>query len=137
MFDRRENSAKKDLLGPVFLFCDSWIYPPLKLKYVFDQTLLGVLSLKISKLDGMAVITADALTLGEVNGVYADIGTWQITHLDVNLTKEAAKELGYQKHMFGSVTVCLPTADISQVGNVITLNKSLQESKGLKESKAE
>jgi sporulation protein YlmC with PRC-barrel domain len=88
-------------------------------------------------MNGMEVITADAFTLGEVDGAHADTGTWQITHLDVELTKEATRELGFKKPRFGSLKVCLHIAAVKQVGDVITLNKSLLEFKSLKECKAE
>jgi sporulation protein YlmC with PRC-barrel domain len=88
-------------------------------------------------MNGMKVITADAYTLGEVDGAHANTGTWQITHLDVELTKEATKELNFKKPMFGSLTVSLPINAVNEVGDVITLNKSLLEFKDLKEVKAE
>lgn len=93
--------------------------------------------MKVSKLNGMNVITADAYTLGEVDGAHADISTWDITHLDVELTKGATEELGFKKPLFGSVTVCLPIDAVRKVGDVITLNKSLLEFKSLKECKSE
>jgi len=97
----------------------------------------GVLFLKVGNMNGMKVITADAFTLGEVNGAHADTGTWQITNLDVGLTKEATRELGFKKPMLGSLTLCLPINTVKKVGDVITLNKSLLELKNLKECKAE
>ena len=99
--------------------------------------ILGVLILKVGNMNGMKVITADAFTLGEIEGAHADTATWQITHLDVTLTKEATRELGFKKPMLGSLTVCLPVTVVKQVGDVITLNKSLLEFKSLKECKAE
>jgi sporulation protein YlmC with PRC-barrel domain len=93
--------------------------------------------LKVNKLNGMAVITDDALTLGEVDGVQADTVTWQITHLDVSLTKEATEELGFKKPMLGSITICLPTSAIKKVGDVITLDFSLKALKDLKECQVE
>jgi sporulation protein YlmC with PRC-barrel domain len=92
--------------------------------------------LKVSKLNGMNVITADAYTLGEVDGAHADINAWIITHLDVELTKEATEELGFKKPLLGSLTVCLPINTIKEVGDVITLNKSLIDLKDLKECKS-
>jgi sporulation protein YlmC with PRC-barrel domain len=88
-------------------------------------------------MNGMNVITADAFTLGEVEGVHADIGTWRITNLDVALTKEATKELGFKKPMLGSLKICLPVVVVKKIGDVITLNKSLVELKNLKECKVE
>ena len=88
-------------------------------------------------MNGMQVITADAYTLGEIDGAHADTVTWQITHLDVALTKEATRELGFKKPMLGSLTVCLPVTAVKKVGDVVTLNQSLLEFKNLKECKAE
>ena len=93
--------------------------------------------MKVGNMNGMKVITADAFTLGEIDGTRADTGTWQITSLDVELTKEATKELNFKKPMFGSLTVCLPITTVKEVGDVITLNKSLLEFKNLTECKAE
>ena len=108
-----------------------------KLKYYCENILFGDFELKVSKLNGMNVITADAYTLGEVDGAHADINTWNITRLDVELTKEATEELGLKKPLFGSVTVCLPISTIKNVGDVITLNKSLLDLKTLRECKTE
>ena len=94
-------------------------------------------NVKVGNMNGMKVISDDAYTLGEVEGAHVDTKTWQITHLDVELTKEATKELNFKKPMFGSLTVCLPISTVKQVGDVITLNKSLLEFKSLKEVKAE
>jgi sporulation protein YlmC with PRC-barrel domain len=88
-------------------------------------------------MNGMKVITADAYTLGDVDGTHADTNTWQITHLDVGLTKDATRELGFKKPMLGSLSICLPITVVKNFGDVITLNKSLQELKDLKECKSE
>ena len=88
-------------------------------------------------MNGMRVITDDAFTLGEVDGAQANTVTWQITHLDVALTKEATKELGFKKPMLGSLTICLPVTAIKKVGDVITLNFSLKTFKDLKECQVE
>ena len=68
----------------------------------------------------MSVITADASTIGEVDGANADIGIWNITHLDVDLTKEAMEQLGFKKPLLGSATVCSPIDTDKEVGTVIT-----------------
>lgn len=93
--------------------------------------------MKVGNLNGKQVITADAYDLGEVDGTHADVGTWQITHIDVDLTKEAIRELNFKKPMFGSVTVCVPVTAVNKVGDVITLNTTLLELKNLKECKVE
>ena len=92
--------------------------------------------IKVSKLNGMKVITANAYVLGEVDGAEVDTEKWKVTHLDVNLTNEATKELGFKKPFLGSVKICLPVAIIKEFGDVITLKNSLQELKNLKECKS-
>ncbi len=93
--------------------------------------------LRVNHLNGLEVITVDAFNIGEVDGAEADTGTWQITHLAVELTKEAAKELGFKKPILGSVSVCLPVTKVNKIGHVVTLNQSLHELKNLEECKAE
>jgi sporulation protein YlmC with PRC-barrel domain len=105
------------------------------LKYYGENIMSGCFEMKIGKLNGMNVITSDAYTLGEVDGAHADINTWNITHLDIDLTKEATLELGFKKPFLGSLTVCLPITAVKKVGDVITLNKTLMDLKNLKECK--
>ena len=81
----------------------------------------------------MKVITADAYTLGEIEGAHVDTKTWKLTYFEVSLTKEATRELGFKKPMLGSLTVSLPINAVAQIGDVITINKSLIEFKNLKE----
>jgi sporulation protein YlmC with PRC-barrel domain len=85
----------------------------------------------------MNVITSDAYTLGEVDGTHADITNWNITHLDVDLTKEATEELGFKKPFLGTLKVCLPINAVKKVGDLITLNKTLMDLKNLKECRTE
>ena len=92
--------------------------------------------MRVSKLNGMNVITANAYVLGEVEGAEVDTDKWKVTHLDVSLTNEATKELGFKKPFLGSMKICLPVTIIKEFGNVITLKKSLQELKNLDECKA-
>jgi sporulation protein YlmC with PRC-barrel domain len=93
--------------------------------------------LKVSKMNGMKVVTADAYILGEVEGAHANTDTWHITHLDIGLTKDATKELGFKKPMLGALSVCLPVSAVKKFGDVITLNQSLLQFKNLKECKVE
>jgi len=88
---------------------------------------------KVSKLNGMNVITTDAYTIGEVDGAEVDTGLWQITHLHVALTTDVTKELGYQKPFLGHLTICLPVNIVASVGDVITLTKQLEQLKVLPE----
>lgn len=95
----------------------------------------GGLLVTVSKLMGKKVIGANAYTLGEVHGADADTDKWQITHLHVSLTDEATRELGFRKPLLGSVVVCLPVSLIQAFGDVISLNKSLQELRSFVEPK--
>jgi len=88
-----------------------------------------------SKLMGKKVIGANAYTLGEVHGADVDPDKWQVTHLHVSLTDEATRELGFKKPLLGSVIVCLPVMLIQATGDVITLNKSVQELRSFVEPK--
>ena len=87
--------------------------------------------MKASKINGRNVITADAYELGKVDGTHIDEKTWMTTHLDVDLTSEAADKLGFKKPILGSVTVALPITHIKQMGDVITLDKSMSELENL------
>ena len=91
--------------------------------------------MKAHRINGTTVITANAYVLGEVDGVEVDTDKWKVTHIDVNLTKEATEELGFKKPFLGSIKVCLPVTIIKEFGDVITLKNSLQELKNLKECK--
>jgi len=104
---------------------------------ILDEFVSRCLALKVDKMKGMKVITADAFALGEVGGAVADPKTWQITHLDLELSKEAIKEFAFKKPMLGSLSVCLPVTAVNQVGDVIILNQSLAEFKNLPECKPE
>ena len=91
--------------------------------------------MKASKINGLEVITSDAYDFGEVDGTHINEKTWMTTHLDVDLTKEAADELGLRVPLLGSVTVSLPIMLVKQVADVITLNRSLSELKTLQIAK--
>jgi len=93
--------------------------------------------LKVSKMNGTKVITVDAYILGEVEGAHANTDTWKITNLDVGLTKDATKELGFKKPILGTLSVCLPVSAVKSFGDVITLHQSLIEFRKLKECKVE
>jgi hypothetical protein len=53
--------------------------------------------------------------------------SWQITHLHVSLTEEATRELGYKKPFLGSVDVLLPVGIIKAIGDMIALDKKVDE----------
>lgn len=80
----------------------------------------------VDKLKGKKVIGRKAYTLGEVDGAEVDTEKWEVTHLRVKLTDEAATELGFKKR-FRSSTACMPVTMVAAVGDIITIDKSIQE----------
>jgi len=74
--------------------------------------------------------------LGEIDGSNVDTNSWKLTHLKVELTDEATRELGFSKPMLGSIKLCLPIENVAGFGDVVTLNKSLIDLKGISECKA-
>ena len=83
--------------------------------------------MKVNKINGLKVITADAYNLGEIDGAHVNVSNWKITDLEIKLTKESTKELGLKKPRLMSLTVCLPINHIKNIADVITLKQSLAE----------
>jgi sporulation protein YlmC with PRC-barrel domain len=80
----------------------------------------------VDKLNGKNIIGTGGAILGEVKGAEINTSTWQMTHLQVKLSNQASENLGF-KRRFGSSTVCMPVSLISAIGDVITINRSLDE----------
>jgi len=91
--------------------------------------------MKFSKLYGLDVVTLDGFKAGEISGIELNIKNWDVTHLHIELSDEATKELGYKKHMFGHITICLPVGYVKAVGTVVTLTRKLQGLDRIPESK--
>jgi sporulation protein YlmC with PRC-barrel domain len=87
----------------------------------------------LKELNGLKVVTTDAFTIGEVDGIEFDIAKATISHLRVDLTKEAADELRFKKPFMGSVIICIPLNFIQAYGHVINLNVPLTQIKTLRE----
>lgn len=85
----------------------------------------------INELNGKKVISANASTLGEVEGAELDTKNWQITHLQVKLTSEATERFGFKKPMIGHLVVLLPVTIVKAIGDVISLDKSIEELKSI------
>ena len=84
----------------------------------------------VRKLVGRQVISSDARNVGEVGGAYVELSSLKISHLAVDLDDDAIDMIGFKKprtSLFGMVSVCLPIEIIQAVGDVITLNKTLEE----------
>ncbi len=89
---------------------------------------------RVSEINGKKVITTDAFNVGRVSGAEMD-DQWQITHVHVDLSKEATNELGFKKPVLGHITICLPVRLVQGLGDVVTLSKTREELKGIPECK--
>jgi sporulation protein YlmC with PRC-barrel domain len=96
--------------------------------------LYGVWMVRVSEINGKKVITTDAFNVGKVSGAEMD-DQWKITHVYVDLTKDATNELGFKKPVLGHVTICLPVRLIQGLGDVVTLSKTREGLKGTPECK--
>jgi sporulation protein YlmC with PRC-barrel domain len=94
-----------------------------------DVILFGDL-MEVNEVNGRNVITTDAFNVGKVSGAEMD-DQWKITHLYVDLTKDATKELGFTKPFLGRIKICLPVNLIQALGDLITLNKTRKELQGI------
>jgi sporulation protein YlmC with PRC-barrel domain len=96
--------------------------------YITDYAYIGmaIILVNFEKLSGMFVICAGGFDLGNVTGIEINTINWQVTHLQIKLSKPASEDLGFKKR-FRSSTVCVPTSLIAQAGDNILLNKSLDE----------
>jgi sporulation protein YlmC with PRC-barrel domain len=85
-----------------------------------------------TKLKGKTVISAKDHTMGEVEALDLEHSSWQVTGLQVSLTKDAATELGFNKTFLSKVVIiAIPTKIVSSVGNMIILNEGIQDLKAL------
>ena len=82
--------------------------------------------MEVSKLNGKNVITSDAFSVGQVTEAIMN-DQWNITHLKIDLTKEATKEIGFKKPIIGHITICLPIDIVQGLGDVITLSSTRDE----------
>lgn len=87
---------------------------------------------KVSEINGKKVITKDAFNVGKVSGAEMD-DQWKITHVHVDLSKDATNELGFKKPILGNITIALLVDLIQGHGDVITLSKTREELKGIPE----
>lgn len=91
--------------------------------------------MKFSQLDGMKVYTSDAGLVGEVSGADLNTKKWCITHLHIELAEDAVTKLGHKKPFLGHITINLPTEYIKLVGDMVTLDCTLQELRKIPSSK--
>jgi sporulation protein YlmC with PRC-barrel domain len=85
------------------------------------------------KLKGKNVVGAAGYIVGEVDALDLEPSNWQVTDLQVSLTKDAALELGFNKSFLSKVVIAIPTKIVSSVGNMIVLNETITDLKVLAE----
>jgi sporulation protein YlmC with PRC-barrel domain len=91
-------------------------------------------TVNVNILLGKSVVADDARLVGAVTGVEVELmPKWEVTHLHVSLTEETTRELGYKKPFLGSVDVILPISIVKAVGDVISLDKKIDDLRGLVE----
>lgn len=73
-----------------------------------------------------------ARDVGKLSGAEMD-NKWNITHVYVDLSKEASNELGLRKPILGHITILLKIHMIDVLGEVIKLNKTREELRGIPE----
>jgi len=91
--------------------------------------------MKFSKLDGMRVVTLDGFEAGEISGIEIDTRKWEATHLHIELSDQAVKELNFKKPLLGHITICLAVGFVKAVGDFVTLNRNLDGLKRIPECK--
>jgi sporulation protein YlmC with PRC-barrel domain len=87
---------------------------------------LAIFVVSLDMISGKNVIGQGGDDLGEVKGAEINTNTWNVTHLQIKLSSKASDSLGFKKR-FRSSTVCLPVSMVSAVGDVVTINKTLDE----------
>jgi sporulation protein YlmC with PRC-barrel domain len=86
-----------------------------------------------TKLKGKKVIGANGNVVGEVEGLDVESSNWQVTGLQVGLTDDAAKELGFKRPFFSKVVIIIPSNIVSLVGNFINIDESIENLESLAE----
>jgi sporulation protein YlmC with PRC-barrel domain len=86
-----------------------------------------------TKLKGKKVIGAKGYTIGIVEGVDVEPSNWQITGLQVGLTDDAAKDLGFKKPFLSKVVIIIPSNVVSLIGNFINIDESIENLEALAE----
>ena len=91
-------------------------------------------TVNVNILLGKSVVADDARLVGAVTGVEVELmPKWEVTHLHVSLTEETTRELGYKKPFLGSVEVILPISIVKAVGDLISLDKKIDDLRDLVE----
>ena len=57
--------------------------------------------MKFSKLDGMDVVSLDGFKTGEMSEIELNTKNWDVSHIYIELSDDAVKELGFKKPLWG------------------------------------
>ncbi len=83
--------------------------------------------MKLEDFIGLEIVTADAMVIGDVEGVGVDVKTWKVPALKVGLNKGLEEPLGIKKPRFGSTTVYVKSEGVESISDMITLNRELEK----------
>jgi sporulation protein YlmC with PRC-barrel domain len=83
----------------------------------------------VRELDGRIVIAVGAKQVGTVSGIEIEPTSWEITHLRVELTEQSVSTFGYNRPLVGKVEALIPTSAVQTVGDIIVLDKTVEELK--------
>ena len=96
--------------------------------------MLGVVGLRPDDLSLRNVISKEGRHLGSVSAIEIDTSTWKVTYLVLALSDKILHPLGLTLELAPGqkyVEVLLPVDTVETIGDVIVLNKTVEE---LKES---
>ena len=84
------------------------------------------------RLHGKKIVGSKGYRIGEVEQVDIELSSWQVTSLQVGLTKEAAIMAGFKRPFLShQIVVQIPIELVKGVGDVITLRDEAENLKAL------
>lgn len=83
------------------------------------------------ELRGRTVIGSDGLAIGDVETIYLDTRSWEVTGIGTKLRKEVAKRLGYSSNPFKSAGLTIPTRMVQSVSDAIILSVPIGDLRGM------
>ena len=82
-------------------------------------------------LKGKKVMGVKGYIVGDVEAIDIEPDNWQVTALQVSLTKDAAQELGFSKTFLRKAIIAIPIKIVNSVGNTVLINEAIQDLKEL------
>jgi sporulation protein YlmC with PRC-barrel domain len=91
-------------------------------------------------LKGKKVVGSGGLMIGEIEAILVDVKSWKVTHLQIGLTDDVAKQLGQKTTPFGigkvgitskvgikKSNLSIPVENVDQVGDIIMVKSGIKE----------